>query len=216
MDYRGAKDINDVLKESENISSIPVQQPIQFNIPPPPKKSQYVPVAKKQADQKKHDEDRVKKVRIRVMINEYIESKRFGAFLEERGFQKIDANRAEKMCLEELQAYLTEVKAAMSSQCKKDLVNGMAQGVMQGLGTFLFMTMGDPKYLQVSEKFAQDPEFFQPELEEIAIEMDPSYIPGPEKRLAVKVASLIAEVYQQTDAFKKQMSPEKENISKKD
>lgn len=69
--------------------------------------------------------------------------------------------------------------------------------VYQGLQTFVgfgeiaLVEFAHMEHLRnISGFILQDPEFFQPELEEVAIELPDDYIPSPTMRLAMKVMHL--------------------------
>lgn len=204
MSYQQNRDLANLLKESENIAVAP--PPV---APPQPKVSA---TPKKAAASSKHtpanvpfnDPTKVERTRLRRIINEYVASKSFGAALEEAGFQKIDMHASEKKSIEELQAILEEIKVTIQKDNKTKFVRNMAKNGMEALGGILVATTKQMEFAKLASVMDDDADFFEPELEEMAIEMDPSYIPGPKARFMFKLGSLIYKVYQETEMYQNQ------------
>ena len=124
--------------------------------------------------------------------------------LKEAGFQKIDMHASEKKSVEELQAILEEIKVTIQKDNKTKFVRNMAKNGMEALGGILVATTKQMEFAKLASVMDDDADFFEPELEEMAIEMDPSYIPGPKARFMFKLGSLIYKVYQETEMYQNQ------------
>ena len=95
--------------------------------------------------------------------------------------------------LESLQALDKTLVGFMHRASKEIMVQRIFEGFIQGgeLGLVQFLKMDHARGL--AAKILEDKEAFQPELEEIAIEMSDSYVPSAKMRLLMKVVHVATE-----------------------
>lgn len=212
---------NDLIKMSQGINST---SPFVSNVIKPPKapKKQPTPSVPPAAKAQKDFEAeliKARKERCRLQINDYLNSKIFGQRLIEQGFEKIDLYRSDKLSYEQMKEILDNIKASCLRNEKKEFVDASFYSAVKILSEVTSYFTKNSLYSQIpsiiehQKKEAQsknEPGMFDLELEEIGINIDPAWVPGPEKRIAIKLAKLFLEV--QAEILKRQN--QNQNVSK--
>lgn len=206
--------MNELLKTSQSINSdAPPVSPFVSNTKPP-----KPPVPPKQTTVKTQSTkdpmvelEKIKKEQYRLQINEYIESKVFRDRLADSGFETIDIRKAEKLSCGQMKEILEGIQAYVARDEKKKFVETIFyNGVSMVSAVAAKMTMC-PEYLMIPNnikaademrKEKGEPGMFTEELEELSILMDSKWVPGPEKRIAIKLAQIILYTYQQIEERK--------------
>jgi len=127
------------------------------------------------------DLDRITKIRLHRIINDYLNSQYLGPKLGH-----ITAPH-ESASLDVLNQTIASIKTTIAGETKRLLVNSMFTKGVQGAEEFFVQFLKVESLEGVSGVIADDMENFQPELEEIAIEMGDDWIPSAKMRLFWKV-----------------------------
>lgn len=118
-----------------------------------------------------------------VKINNYLTSDRLAPYIAP-GIRA----PAESASLEHMEAIYKQITDSIRSSYKRAMVDMMFEEGIDGIESMCvnFLQMDGMSGIALAIK--SDKEMFQPELEEIAIELDSSYVPGPKTRLLWKMA----------------------------
>jgi len=165
-------------------------------LPPPPPK--VTPAKKKEeAKQEEKIEQRSKeqeRVELYSKITHRFHSKYIAKFIPD----DIKPPKATDS-LESLQALDRTLVGFMHRASKEIMVERMFEGFLNAgeMGLVAFLKMDHARGL--AAKILEDKEAFQPELEEIAIELSDSYIPSAKMRLLMKVGHMATEYLNRPD-----------------
>ena len=95
--------------------------------------------------------------------------------------------------LEVLQAHDKALKGFLHRASKEIFVQRGLEAIINFGETGLVEILKLEHWRGISDEILSDPDVLQPELEELAIELSDSYVPGPKIRLAVKIANIAQE-----------------------
>lgn len=158
--------------------------PAAVKLPPPDsKEARRAQEDAKEAAEKRETAEYVRKV------NSYLDSEIFAPILADLGLSKLKGNENPAIVKE---AY-NRIQAKMGMQYKQIFVNRMWDMTGQTVSQIGSNWFHLDHFRLFSDKLAENHHLFAPELEEIAIEMSPDYIPSAKVRLAMKLASFAYE-----------------------
>jgi hypothetical protein len=99
---------------------------------------------------------------------------------------------SEKATVAELKGIYASIKGALLGEAKRSFVLNMFDNVVADGGEYFFLNfLQDSSKLGLSNYLKSNKELFQPELEELAIELSDNYIPGPQARIVLKLISFV-------------------------
>lgn len=160
-------------------------------IPPPMPKKTSNPIEKMAMTEaiksiKKEADDDERAILYRK-VNEYLRSPYLNPLIP----KDIKAP-SEKATVTELKGIYASIKGALLGEAKRAYVLTLFDNVVADGGEFFFLNfLKDSTKLGLSDHLKNNKELFQPELEELAIELSDSYIPGPQARILLKLVSFV-------------------------
>lgn len=167
-------------KKSKEVTHIPM--------PPLPKKTNSVPdkVTQEALKNIKKENEEDERAQMFRRVNEYLRSPYLSPLLP-----KDIKPPSEKSTMAELKSIHASIKGALMGEAKRAFVFNIFDRVAEGGEFFLLNVLHDSSKLGLGNFVKGNREMFQPELEEIAIELNDNYIPGPQARLALKLMSIV-------------------------
>ena len=209
--------MEDIIKASNSINSSSGSIP-SFKPPKTPKKPPAPPSAP--AKDPMIELMKMKKERWRHQINHYLESKVFKPRLQDSGFETIDLAKSHKLTAEQMKEILDGIQIHLMRDEKRQWVDGIFKTGLKALSVGTAIMTQCPEYNMIPAMVEEEAteahkkgEFsdFEVELEEISILLDPSWVPGPEKRLMAKIARLILGVHEIIEKKKQQTDQDSKN-----
>lgn len=149
------------------------------------KKEKQAADAKKDVDEKKRQEE------IRV-VNDYLSSEIFGPELDSLGLKPLSG----KATLAEAETVHGMINSRLNLAYKTVFIETVMQTVgktVAAIGADLFRMK---HFEQFSDQMKADKDYFQREVTQCAIELDSSYVPSANLRLAFKLAAYTAEFHE--------------------
>lgn len=213
--------MEDLIKMSQNINSTSAMPPPEkqkvskMYVDPPPKAKKATIAAATAVKDINADLMKEQKNRWRLMINGYLESKKFRHLLED--FEKIDLKKAEKITVDQMKEILDAIRARIVCKDQREFVDTMFMNGVTMISGIAAVALSCPEYNMIPNIIKDDMESFDGDLEQISIELDPSWVPGPEKRIAMKIANIIMDVHRHIEANKQKAEVNsKKNDKEKD
>lgn len=175
---------NQLLSDSHAICDVGTKPNIQLPPPPPaPKisKASIKSIEKKEEKASETQETR-EKTELFTKITEYFESESFAKFIPSH----IKAPRPSDS-METLLAIYESIKTSKNRAAKRLIVENLFDSILQGVELGAVGILHWNHFLGLAEDLKSNRDDFQPELEELAIEMSNSWVPDAKGRLALKV-----------------------------
>lgn len=175
---------NNILADSHAICDVGTKANIQLPPPPPaPKisKASQKSIEKKEEKINEAQETR-EKTELFTKITEYFESESFAKFIPSH----LKAPRPSDS-METLLALYESIKTARNRSAKRVIVNNLFDSILQGVEIGAVGILHWHHWQGLADDLSANKDDFQPELEELAIEMSNSWVPDAKSRLALKV-----------------------------
>lgn len=153
---------------------------------PPPDRSKEAKKAAEEAKEKEEERERVELIR---KVNGYLDSRIYAPILAELDLRKFRGNESLSVARE---AY-NRIKSVMGMQYKRMFVHRCWDMTGKTIGQIGRSFLHLEHFAHFADELALHQDEFEPELEELAIEMSPDYVPTAKWRLVMKLMSFTYE-----------------------